>query len=327
VTSNRTLNEFNKLIMKNVLNSDTLRRIEMTALILENPGTYSENDLSEYFDDVSVQTIRRDAAFLREMGVNIHSAKRKYTIEKIPEAVYNEMLCVYLALNRYDTIKNLKLIKKRFNKANSRKTTYADRHKDRTMMVFVKILKAINKREILEIEYLKGSDTKPEWKSVTPVRIQRLYRSIQLEGFENDDENKLRFYSFEKIAGIRFASDTISDTGIQEIRVHKKSKIKKYPDMAEYFSTVWGVYAGGEPEDVELRFPKEIGSDLENKLYIETQDITEKPDHYIMKVKVRISYEFISWLMGWGGDVKVLKPQSLIDTLLSKSKEITDTYK
>ena len=97
--------------------------------------------------------------------------------------------------------------------------------------------------------------------------------------------------------------------------------------MTKYFSTVWGVYAGGEPEDVVLRFPKEIGSDLENKLYIETQDITEKPDHYIMKVKVRISYEFISWLMGWGGDVKVLKPQSLIDTLLSKSKEITDTYK
>ncbi len=104
--------------MKNVLNNDTLRRIEMTALILENPGTYSENDLSEYFDDISVQTIRRDAAFLREMGVNI-----------------------------------------------------------------------------------------------------------------------------------------------------------------------------------------------------------------IMKVKVRISYEFISWLMGWGGDVKVLKPQSLIDTLLSKSEEITDCYK
>jgi predicted DNA-binding transcriptional regulator YafY len=46
-----------------------------------------------------------------------------------------------------------------------------------------------------------------------------------------------------------------------------------------------------------------------------------------MKVKVRISYEFISWLMGWGGIMKVLKPKSLIDSMLAKAKEITDTYK
>ena len=317
--------------MENILYNDTLRRIEMTALILESPDAYSEDDLAEYFDNVSVQTIRRDAGFLRDMGIEIHSSKRKYTIEKIPELLYNEMLSVYLVLNRYDTIKNLKLIKKRFNKSNSTKTNYAERHKDKTMMVFVKILKAINNREILEIEYLKGTDTIPAWRRVTPIRIQRFYRSIQLAGFENDDENKLRFYSFESISAIRFLNDIISGSKIRseirEEKVHKTSKIKKYPDLTEYFSTVWGVYSGGEPEDVVLRFPKEIGCELENKLYIETQEITEKSDHYIMKVKVRISYEFISWLMGWGGIVKVIKPKSLIDSMLGKAKEITDTYK
>ena len=185
--------------MKNALNNDTLRRIEMTALILENPCAYSENDLAEYFDNVSVQTIRRDATFLRKMGIDIHSSKRKYIIEYIPDALYNEMLCVYLALNRYDTIKNLKLIKKRFNKPNTSKTDFADRHRDRTMMVFVKILKAIDSREMLEIEYDKGNNTQSVRKCVTPVRIQRFYRGTQLVGFEDDDEKKLRFYSFERI--------------------------------------------------------------------------------------------------------------------------------
>ncbi len=47
---------------------------------------------------------------------------------------------------------------------------------------------------------------------------------------------------------------------------------------------------------------------MENILYNETHDISEKPDQYIMKVNVRISYEFIFWLMRWGGIVKVLKP-------------------
>jgi hypothetical protein len=31
--------------------------------------------------------------------------------------------------------------------------------------------------------------------------------------------------------------------------------------------------------------------------------------------------------MGWGGIVIVIKPKSLIDTMLAKAKEITDTYK
>jgi predicted DNA-binding transcriptional regulator YafY len=31
--------------------------------------------------------------------------------------------------------------------------------------------------------------------------------------------------------------------------------------------------------------------------------------------------------MGWGGKVKVIKPKSLIDSMLLKAKEITDTYK
>ncbi len=61
--------------MENILYNDTLRRIEMTALILESQDAYSENDLAEYFDKVSVQTIRLDAKFLREMGIEIHSSK------------------------------------------------------------------------------------------------------------------------------------------------------------------------------------------------------------------------------------------------------------
>jgi predicted DNA-binding transcriptional regulator YafY len=275
-------------------NNDLLRQIEIAAAVLERPYHYSEKDLSEFFDNISVQSIRRDAEKLRSLGVDIHSRKQKYNVDRLTNNTLNSLICTYLALNRNDKIKNLNLIVNRF--------------KDKTLSIFVKILKSINTKEILELQYGKDENEEPIRRLITPINISRTSRNIYLIGLENDDTEKIRYYLFEKIIDLKF-------TG-------KKSKIKNLPDISSLSRTSWGMYTGGEIYDVVLRFSKTAGEGIKNKIFIETQEIEEENDFVIMKMKANLSYELISWIMGWGKDVTIIKPEILRQEVLRRAKEI-----
>ena len=284
--------------MKNEISTDLLRQIEFASIVMENPNKYSENDISDIFSGISLQTIRRDAEKLREMGVDIHSRKQKYfcEIEKLP--ILNNLVCTYLALNKNETIRNLKLINKRF--------------KNKTLSIFVKILKAINNKQILELEYGRNESGETIRRLITPLSISRTGRNFYLIGLDNDEENRVRFFLFEKIIGINF-------TG-------KKSKIKNLPDISSFLKTSWGAYTGGKEYDVILKFTKKAGMDIKDRFYIETQRIDDLDDSVIMNLKVKLSYEFIAWVMGWGAEVTVLEPAILKTEILKRAEGIINNY-
>lgn len=284
--------------MKNVINEDILRRIEIIAMVMEKPDYYTELDMVSHFK-VSPQTIRLDAEKIREMGFDIHSRKGKFQEGRHAPGLQNNLICTYLALNKYDTIKNLGLIKKRFGK--------------KTLNIFVKILKAIDKRTLLEIGYGKNPHGETIIKTVAPITLSRMNRNIYLFGFENDSPDRIRMYLLDKMSNIKFT----------EI----KSKIKDIPDISEYFRTSWGAYTGGKEYNVKLKFSKETGDYIKDRFYIETQEFIDKSDHVIMTLKVKLSYEFISWVMGWGGEVEVLAPKALRDEVIERAEEILKLYR
>lgn len=285
--------------MKNIINEELLRQIELAALVTEKPNHYDEIELGKYFE-VSPQTIRRDAERLREMGIDIHSNRRLFFIErKFDLQTLNEMISAYLALNKYDTIKNLNLINNKF--------------KNSTLMIFVKILNAIDERIILEIVYDKNEDNMHQVKYVTPISLTKAGRNIYMIGLENDNPNKFRIYLFEKIFEIKFTD--------------RKSDVKDIPNISGIFRTSWGMFSGGDEYEVKLKFTKKMGEHIKNRFYIETQNITEESDCFILTMKVKLSYEFMSWVMGWGADVEILSPELLKEMVLKKAKEIVKKYK
>ena len=125
---------------------------------------------------------------------------------------------------------------------------------------------------------------------------------------ENDESDKVRFYLFEKLIDIKFSG--------------RKSKVKYLPDISELSKNSWGTYTGGDLYNVILRFTKKAGEGIKNKIYIETQEIEEEKDAIVMKMKVNLSYELISWIMGWGGEVYVAEPEILRLEILKRAKEI-----
>ncbi|MCX7833772.1 MAG: WYL domain-containing transcriptional regulator [Ignavibacteria bacterium] len=284
---------------KSLINKDTLRLIEITALILESQGEYSELDLCKYFNGISSQTIRRDANILRSIGVQIHSSKGKYYIYKIPDDVLNNFVNVYLSYNKYETIKAIKLLKKKFG--------------DKTLSIIVKLVKSINNREIIILEYKKTESKEIILKNILPISLIRTARNIYLLGIENDENNIIKIFSFDKIHGIEFTN--------------RKIRVADIPDLTEYFKTVWGIYVSEKISKVVIEFSKDVGENIKDNIYIETQKIYAYKDKYIMEMNVRISNELISWIMGWGGEAKVLEPQELIDLIKIKAEKILENYR
>jgi len=284
--------------MTNKFSEELLRQIEMASLILEKQRFYSETELAEKLD-TSITTIRRDANKLRQLGVGIYSRKNVFEIINISDETLNTLITAYLSLNDNINIRNLKLIQKKFG--------------ENALSIFVKILKAINNKQIIELGYGYNLHGDIKWREITPISLINTGRTFHLYGVENDDSEEIKCYLIERIIDIRFGD--------------KKSSIKKLPGAFNIYEKTWGTFSGGEAFDVELKFTEKTGKLIKDKIWIENQEIIEKDDAVFMKMKVKLSYEFIAWTMGWGKEVEVIKPKELKKEITERAKDIISLYK
>ena len=283
--------------MPKEISKELIRQIDIISLVLENPNYFSENDISRIVSE-SLTTVRRDFAKIREIGIPLHSAKRRLKIDqRIPTKLLNKLINTYLALNDTDTIKNLKVIRQIF--------------KDKTLKYFVQIVKSVNQKSKIEFDYEKDEKKITLRRNVTPVGLLKTNRSFILVGLENDDISKIRFYLIEKMQNIKFTTD--------------KSLHKNLPTMYEFLKDSWGIYQSGVVENVELLFDKSC-INIKNRVFVNKQKITETEKGILFQAELKISREFISWILGWGSKCKVVKPKSLRTEIIKTAKDIIKKY-
>ncbi|HRE41256.1 MAG TPA: WYL domain-containing protein [Ignavibacteria bacterium] len=284
--------------MPTEITKELLRRIEIIAMVYENPDTYTTNDLTTYFK-YSKQNLLLDLKNIREMDIQIHSIKKYVNIlGKINLKTLNKLLGYYISINDNNIIPNLKPIHSVF--------------KNRTLSVFINIIRAINNKKILQIEYGLDKYGQRIRREITPVGIHNTGKTFHIHAFENDDENNLKIFSIQKIFDIKFTN--------------KISSHKEFPNLYNFYKNSWGSYTGGELVKVELEFKKETGEKIREKILVDNQEFIETENRFILKFEVKLSMEFVSWVMGWGGEVKVIKPETLKKEVLKKAKQLINRY-
>ena len=285
--------------MPKEITKELLRQVEITASVYESPGKYSEHDMADRYN-CSVQSIRRDFVKIRSEGVSIHSSKGKLYIEnKIKLNKLNQLISLYLALNENDLIRNLGPITRKYG--------------NKTFSIFVRIIKAINEKRKLSIEYGITSYGDPIKRVVTPIGFNKVAHTFNLIALENDVQDNVKFFLFERIISVKFNKE--------------KSSLKVFPNLYDIYRFSWSNYTGiKESSNVELLFDKKHKKYLKDKIFVQEQEVIDVPEGILLKLKVKISFEFISWVMGWGGDVKVIKPSKLKKDILEKSNSILRLY-
>ncbi len=70
-----------------------------------------------------------------------------------------------------------------------------------------------------------------------------------------------------------------------------------------------------------------MGEYIEEKFWMENQKIEYIKDRIILTMRVKLSFEFLSWVIGWGGEVEIIEPKELMQEVIQKAKEIINKYK
>ena len=82
--------------------------------------------------------------------------------------------------------------------------------------------------------------------------------------------------------------------------------------LNQYANRLFQMFQGQET-DVKLRFHRRFVNAVIDKFGREILLIPDGEEHFVFTVKVAVSPMFLSWVVGFGKDAKILHPQSVID--------------
>jgi predicted DNA-binding transcriptional regulator YafY len=270
------------------------RQIETLSLVEKNPNSYSVADLCDIFH-VEVATVQRDLRDLREAGHDIHSSKNKLILLKnLTEKDYRILLSNYLTSvsGIISFPKNISLTVKQL--------------KGKTLDIFTSLVSAIEARERIDIDYMRHQDSRLHKYTLEPYDIIPGNRDWRLIAVSN---------------GI-FKQFIIG--GIKEIkRIGTSFKRTAEYSADEYYSGSFGFFSGKDVFDVVLEFKKNVGEVVSNRTWSEDQEVTRDSDGIVtLKMKVNSIEEVGSWILSWGGEVRILKPVELKRYVVEKAKGI-----
>lgn len=125
----------------------------------------------------------------------------------------------------------------------------------------------------------------------------------------------------------------------QDVRTFGVDRIKEikviddhfaYPDdfdLSNYLSHGWSLQADGEPENIKLRFSKEITPWISGCRFHPNQRISAQPDgSSIFEVTVAGIEEIKHWILSYGRNVEVISPETLRQSIAGICLEMAEIY-
>jgi len=312
------------------------RLLNLWLLLANNPSGFTVRELANRFD-VNIRTIYRDLEALgTDLEVPVTQDKTRwkliegYVLPAIPLTV-PEALNIFLAArlmlkysNRYDpniesTFLKLSAVVPTSLKDEIRKTT--------------DWMRGLPKKEAYLMNLVKLAEA---WMSLRQVKIT--YQSL---GAAKAIERVIEPYFIEPAAS-GHASYVIGYCHLKkDIRVFKVERVvsalltaEPYTippdfDANEYFASSWGIVVEDEVKTIKLRIEdQEMVRIMSETVWHPSQVIkTQKDGSAIMTLTVTDTYEFLSWILGWGEKIEVLEPPEIREVIIETAESIGELYR
>ncbi len=139
------------------------------------------------------------------------------------------------------------------------------------------------------------------------------------------DDEYYYLVAFDSQAGIikHFRVDKMLKVRLLEEKREGESAFADF-DPAIYSRRVFGMY-GGEAVNVQIRAENSLAGVVLDRFGTEVT-ILNHGDHFVFCTKVMISPTFFSWVLGFGGKMKILSPPSVAEEAASLAREIVRVY-
>jgi proteasome accessory factor B len=174
--------------------------------------------------------------------------------------------------------------------------------------IFDALAKATAQRRQIEMAYRKPGRHEPEQRVVDPYHLANINGEWYLFAYDHARKDIRTF------APVRIQS--VKQTGRTFARPEKFS-------LEQRLRGSFGVHSGQGEYDVVIRFESRVADLVREKKWHESQQLRELKDGDVeLHLKLSSLIEIERWVLGWGGDAKVLKPRELIDSVRQSAKRI-----
>ena len=174
--------------------------------------------------------------------------------------------------------------------------------------IFDVLAKAVAQRRQLELAYRKPGQQKPEPRLVDPYHLANINGEWFLFAYDHARKD-VRTFVPPRIKSAR-------PTGKSFVRPQTFSLENRLRDS-------FGVRSGEGEYDVVIRFKSRVADYVREKKWHESQQLRElKSGGVELRLKLSSLQEIERWVLGWGGDARVVKPRELAEAIRQAAKKI-----
>ncbi len=130
----------------------------------------------------------------------------------------------------------------------------------------------------------------------------------------DEGEGQIRHYRVDKMLHI---------SGIDKKREGKEAFHSC--DMAAYTRKMFSMYAGRE-ETVVIRCENHLSGAVVDRFGKEVSMRKDDENHFLARVKVAVSPQFLHWVMALGDGAKIVSPQSVVTDVKNEIERLTRQY-
>lgn len=184
----------------------------------------------------------------------------------------------------------------------------AEKHRPMGTQHLYPLIHAIKSSLRISFSYLKFGSDKPSFRKLEPYAAKECRGRWYLIG-RTKGQNDLKTYGLDRINDLIILDETFP----------KDNTI----DVSEKFKYSYGIYSSYEYpiEDVILSFDARDGSYLKSLPLHHSQEIvTDNKDEFIIRLRLKITLDFIMELMSRSWSLKVIEPLSLREEIQSICK-------
>jgi predicted DNA-binding transcriptional regulator YafY len=281
------------------LQTKVKRQIEILGLALSNADGLRDADFAVIFER-DIPTIKRDMKDLRELGIELHSEKKKglCVSGRIDPRLLRELITQYIGI--CNSASGL-------DKATA---LLVQKQKEKALSHVVTLQRCIEERTAALIEYQKDDVTREHHREVWPLMMFNSESHWRLLAV---NEGKVKQYILTKILEVEATS-----------RRFKRIPQSEIDDMFRYSFRSW---VGSEKHHVKIHLSKFWAGLIKPRQLMETEVITEHEDGSIVfEATVNSLQEVAGWVVSRGEGVKVLEPAELREMVVNVAKGALKNY-
>ncbi len=177
--------------------------------------------------------------------------------------------------------------------------------------IFDVLAKAVTTRETLSLTYRKPGRRTPETRRIDPYHLANINGEWYLFAYDHLREDLRTFVPARIQAANRTGSTFERPVGFS---------------LEQQLRDSFGVHSAEGHYDVVVRFEPEVADYIREKRWHPSQALRERRDGGV-ELRLRLSslVEVQRWILGWGGNAKVLKPPELVELVQSAAQAILNT--